>query len=167
MSTHQNVITLTKDVTVSIIFVLFYPISPKLREKSAIEYAQRVQVKIARVTWPGDTYDSVVYELTVWFISDSSLVDWSTIRSDSHEVCGGQRVLQVCELAVREAVAVGARGVLHISQELQSVLHAEKLFLRNECFQVLWTDLHVSLGSEGFWGMYLVKNNYQVLFSDK
>ena len=59
----------------------------------------------------------------------SSLVDRSTNRSDSHEVCGGQRVLQVCELAVREAVAVGTRGVLHISQELPSVLHAEKLFL--------------------------------------
>ena len=52
----------------------------------------------------------------------------STIRSDSHEVCGGQRVLQVCELAVREAVALGTGGVLHISQELPSVLHAEKFF---------------------------------------
>ena len=58
-----------------------------------------------------------------------------TIRSDSHEVCGGQRVLQICELAAREAVALGTRGVLHISQELPSVLHAEKLFLKDECFQ--------------------------------
>ena len=77
-------------------------------------------------------------------------MDRSTIRSDSHEVCGGQRVLQVCELAVREAVAVGTKGVPHISQELPSVLHAEKLFLKDECFQGLCTDLHVSLGSEGF-----------------
>ena len=85
--------------------------------RTIFQHAERVQVKVARVTWPGDTCDSVC------------LVDRSTNSGDSHEVCGGQRVLQVCEFAVREAVAVGTRGVLHISQEPPSVFHAEKLFL--------------------------------------
>ena len=40
-------------------------------------------------------------------------------------------------------------------------------FWRDECLQFLCTDLHVSLGSEGFWGMYLVKNDFWLFFGDK
>ena len=82
--------------------------------RTIFQHAERVQVKVARVTWPGDTCDSVC------------LVDRSTNSGDSHEVCGGQRVLQVCELAVRKAATVGTRRQCHLRQEFLCLFHAGK-----------------------------------------
>ena len=52
-------------------------------------------------------------------------------------------------------------------KNLRAFFTLKSCFRRDEWFKVLWTDLHVSLGSEGFWGMYLVKNDCWLFFGDE
>ena len=64
--------------TNNIMFVLFYPFCPKLREKSVIEHAQRVQVKVSWVTGPV----SIVYWYHQsyegnWLLNVGLLLTWS------------------------------------------------------------------------------------------
>ena len=43
----------------------FNPVCPKFRKRTIFQHAERVQVKVARVTWPVDTCDSVFLKLVV------------------------------------------------------------------------------------------------------
>ena len=43
----------------------FNPVCPKFGKRTIFQHAERVQVKVARVTWPGDTCDTVCLKLAV------------------------------------------------------------------------------------------------------
>ena len=74
----------------------------------------------------------------------------------SHEVCDADRMLKICDLTIRKAIALRTRDVFHLPQELLRVSNAEKLLTsrstgtRPSRQYTILRDLHVSFGSVGF-----------------
>ena len=50
-------------------------------------------------------------------------------REHSHEVCDAERMLKICDLTIREAIALRTRDVFHLPQELLRAGNAEKLLI--------------------------------------
>ena len=77
----------------------------------------------------------------------------------SHEVCDAERMLKICDLTIRKAIALRTRDVFHLPQELLRAGNAEKLLIacstgtrtsRQYTISFFLRDLHVSFGSVGF-----------------
>ena len=115
--------------------------------RTNFQHAERVQVKVARVTWPGDTCDSVccLIHLRHLVLSTCQLLEVTHMKSVVAREC----CRSVSSQSGRQLQLEPEASFIFL-KNFRAFFTLKSFFWRDECFQVLCRDLHVSLGSEGF-----------------